>query len=206
MNVKKNRPDPATGAIPAKTFDTVAGMVRDIVDDDPAFVADLEAALRRRSVIDTLMARRSKLGLSQKRLAAEMGCTQSRVSKLESGDDDDLSGYDLTSYAKAVGLNVTVLFTDAETTLADQVKTHVLYVGQLLQKLVELAGDDTAIAAGTHNFLSEVLLNSVNCVLDAGTKLAANVAATGGGQLPYTPPTAVHITNDDAPRPAASRG
>ncbi len=198
---------PPPAAKPPKAFDSVADMVRNTIDDDSAFVAEVEAAIRRRHVLDLLMARRAKLGLSQKQLAVSMDCSQSRISKLESGSDLDLSGHDLNSYAEAVGLNVTVLFTDAGTTLADQVKTHVLYVGELLKKLVELAGEDKAIAAGTQNFFGEVLLNSVRCALDASTQLAANVAAAGGGAdrlQRYTPPTAVHMPGGGASRPTSA--
>ncbi|MEI7608320.1 MAG: XRE family transcriptional regulator [Rhodospirillaceae bacterium] len=55
---------------------------------------------------------RKRMGLSQKAMAARLGVKQPRVSKLERGEDNQLSA--MRSYVQALGgeLNVTVCFPD----------------------------------------------------------------------------------------------
>jgi transcriptional regulator with XRE-family HTH domain len=47
-----------------------------------------EMAERRRALADSLVARRTEIGLSQTEVAARMGTSQSAVARLESGDAD----------------------------------------------------------------------------------------------------------------------
>ena len=57
---------------------------------------------------------RTVRGMSQVELGEKMGCTQSKVSKLESSVDADLSLGDLTLYAAALGVSLSVKFAAAE--------------------------------------------------------------------------------------------
>jgi transcriptional regulator with XRE-family HTH domain len=85
-------------------------MVRETSDDDGGAFADaLEERLRCRGILKDLMVLRASRGLSQGDVAAKMGCTQSRISKLESSTDADLSLGDLAGYASAVGFRAKVV-------------------------------------------------------------------------------------------------
>lgn len=61
-----------------------------------------EASARRRALADTLVARRTEIGLSQTEVAARMGTSQSAVARLESGDAD-IRLSTLERYVAAVG-------------------------------------------------------------------------------------------------------
>ena len=59
-------------------------------------------------VTDALTILRCSLGMTQKQVAGQMGCTQSRVSKLEAGNDDDLQLSEVRDYARALGRGLTI--------------------------------------------------------------------------------------------------
>lgn len=67
-------------------------------------------------------------GLSQKDVALKLGCTQSRISKLESMTDADLRIGDLSKYAEVLGLELRITFesTNRSTTtrLAERDNAH----------------------------------------------------------------------------------
>ena len=90
-----------------KTYKDVVGMAAGVTGDE-RFVEDLAAHVEAGRLVRGLFAARCAAGLSQADVAERMGCTQSRVSKLEAAADDDLSLGDLRSYAKALGLALTV--------------------------------------------------------------------------------------------------
>lgn len=163
-------------------FRSVAEAFRSVADD-PALADQIEEAVRNRSVINCLMAQRAVLNLSQKDIAEKMGCTQSRISKLESGFDDDLRLGDLREYTSALGLGLTMRLAKRDASVVDQVKSHVLTVRKLLLGLVRLTGEDKTIASGAQLFLREVLLNSVKSVVEANEKLKANLESASKNSL-----------------------
>ena len=55
-------------------------------------------------VIDRLVIERNKVGLTQAGLAKRMGCTQSRISKLEDSVDAELTLGEIDTYCAALGL------------------------------------------------------------------------------------------------------
>ena len=55
---------------------------------ETVFPGFAEMAQRRRALADSLVARRTEMGLSQTEVAARMGTSQSAVARLESGDAD----------------------------------------------------------------------------------------------------------------------
>jgi predicted transcriptional regulator len=73
----------------------------------PVFPGFREIALRRRGLIDELVAARQEVGLSQTVVAARMGTSQSVVARLESGEID-VRLSTLERYAAAVGRGLDV--------------------------------------------------------------------------------------------------
>ena len=87
-----------------KQYKTVVEMARHVARDK-AFSDKLQKRIAERKVVKQLVALRSAKGLSQADIAKAMGCTQSRISKLESGVDNDLRLGDLENYLEfALGL------------------------------------------------------------------------------------------------------
>jgi transcriptional regulator with XRE-family HTH domain len=97
------------------THPNVPQMVREM--SDAAFADAFEARLRSRRIVKDLMVLRAGRGLTQGDIASKMGCSQSRISKLESSSDFDLTLGDLVRYASAVGLRVGVVLEPKGTTV-----------------------------------------------------------------------------------------
>ena len=91
-----------------KQYKSVAEMARRLARDK-AFSDKLEKRIADRKIVKQLVALRSAKSLSQAEIAKAMGCTQSRISKLESGVDSDLRLGDLENYLDALGLASRVL-------------------------------------------------------------------------------------------------
>ena len=86
-----------------KQYKSVAEMARQVAKDK-AFSDRLEKRLADRKIVKQLVALRSAKCMSQADIAKAIGCTQSKISKLESGLDIDLRLGDLEGYLDALGL------------------------------------------------------------------------------------------------------
>ena len=91
----------------SRQFKSVSDLVRTI--SDSAVTAELvEKKIAERAIVSQLIAMRLKRDLSQGDIAKEMGCTQSRVSKLENGLDKNLTFADIEAYLKALQMQMCV--------------------------------------------------------------------------------------------------
>lgn len=156
MNVKKHK--------------TLVGMVREI-SDDADFAAEFEKQSAGRKLVRLLAALRAKADLSQGELAAKLNCTQSKVSKLESGEDSELRFGMLLAYTAALGYEMRIMFAPKGRKLVDEVKGHAHSIQQILNQMVDMAGDDTQITAGVARFLEESAFNLTRLVQDAAGNL-----------------------------------
>src|ERR1700726_538855 len=92
-----------------RQYDDVVAMVQDLLGE--SFAEELRDGIARRRLVKRLFVLRSAQGLSQSDIAEKMGCTQSRISKLESGSDADLRLGDLQTYADALGFETRIVLT-----------------------------------------------------------------------------------------------
>lgn len=139
-----------------KVHHSVVDMVRAHSKDDPAFVREFEERLHGRRLVTLLSVLRCRAGLSQRDLAARMGCTQSKISKLESGKDADVSIGDLLSYTAATENEIRLFFVPKRRSILHQVELHAQSIGTLLSRLVELVGDDPTMGAAAKKAVNKV--------------------------------------------------
>lgn len=180
----KNQTGPAEGR-----HRSVADLTREMLSDDPGFVAEFEDRLADREVVKSLAVLRARAGRSQKELAAVLGCTQSKISKIEGGSDADLRFGDLVAYLNATGHEARILFVPAGGTLVDEVKDHAFQIKRLLDRMVELAGDDGEIAKGVADFIGEAAYNLIRF---------AQTAAAALPPLPPEPPRSIRVEAPNA--------
>lgn len=114
-----------------------------------------------RQIIKKLIASRAVRDLSQKDIAEKMNCTQSKISKLENGVDDDLRLGDFTDYLHALDMNLRMVVSKREQTAADEIKFHAMAIKRRLSKLVSLAHADEDVAEGVAQFIGEAFFNLV---------------------------------------------
>lgn len=153
-----------------KRFSNVSEMINSI-SDDTSFKQEFEDRLRSRQIVKSLIAMRVGGDISQSDVAKELGCTQSRVSKIENGYDGELRLRDLEAYAKVLGRDVQLLFSDRGMGLADQVKWHALGMRNALLRLVKLAHKDDEIVQGVARLHVEAFVNIMKFLQDTSSKL-----------------------------------
>ena len=104
-----------------KRYDSVSDLVHDI-SDDTAFADALDQQIDEQRMATTLFLMRNREGLTQAQLAERMGCTQSRVSKLEHASLSSISVQDLIDYSTALGADLNIVFQKMDA--AAMVKHH----------------------------------------------------------------------------------
>lgn len=106
-----------------KKYKNVPEMVRDLTEDKE-LAENIARDIEQRNIIDFLMALRTANDLSQSDIAKKMGCSQSRVSKLENGKDNDLRIGDFDAYVSALGLEMSIGLVKKNRTIVDDMKYH----------------------------------------------------------------------------------
>ena len=139
-----------------KSHHSVKEMLEDIgVDRD---VIDTVEDVHRQKVTNALAKIRLSRGLTQKEMAALIKCTQGRISKLETGRDAELRLKDLSDYAEAARVSLSV--TIGPQNCAEAIKHHIFTVKQHIDELVALDnGKDSELSQGIRRFLDQVLWN-----------------------------------------------
>ncbi len=118
---------------------------------------------------------RAAKGLSQKDLAERIECSQSRISKFEASDDDDLRLGDLREYLHAINLDIRGIISPHNWSAVDQIKFHAFQIRDCLAKLSKLANDDEKIAQGLQVFHLETLYDLMKVVVDSSQQLPASL-------------------------------
>lgn len=153
-----------------KTYNSVAEMVRDVVDD-VSFADELENHLESRKIARDLTVVRASQGLTQTDIARKLGCSQGRISKLENSADVDLKLGELAMYASALGLRISVTAESMDRGAVERVKHHAFRIKEELDHLAELAGNDHGMVAGVSGFFGEAFFNLIAIIQASAQKL-----------------------------------
>ncbi len=127
--------------------------------------------IRERKIISNLIVLRTSQGSSQSDIAQEMGCTQSRVSKLEQGADRDLRISDIEAYMRCCGHTLSANFLPSNWTIMDKVKHHAFEIVRQLQAMCELSNGDETMEAGAVRSHVETLSNMVRLILESAVAI-----------------------------------
>lgn len=161
-----------------KRYSSVAEMVRDTAEDR-AFADEVERFVSDREVVKNLMLLRTLSNYSQQEIAEAMNCSQSRISKLENGTDDDLRLGELNEYLHALGFNATLRISNEDESIVDRVKYHACSIKRLMDQLAELAQVDDNIAKGVAGFFGEAFFNMVSMLAASAKKLPSRPGQQG---------------------------
>jgi transcriptional regulator with XRE-family HTH domain len=140
------------------------------------FNKELNRQLTARSVANHLVALRGAKGLSQQDVADRMDCSQSRISKMEQTDDEDLRLGDVARYLNAVEYTLHIGMTERRQPLVDQVKYHVFAIRQALRRLIKLAHVDEDIARGVAGFFGEACYNFIIMMQKSAEEMPPNAS------------------------------
>lgn len=148
--------------------------------------------IKARQLVKLLTAARVKHDLTQKEIAARMGCSESKVCRMEGATDADLNFGDVVSYACAAGLSMSVLFDDSTLPNATRIKHCVYKIASMLKHLTELAkeeDEDDTIKNAINRFQVEVLMNFLIKYHESGAAIPpfATMAASPLDEVKLSP-------------------
>jgi len=143
-----------------KKFKNVSDMIRSLSEREE-FKNDSLKLIRRRRLSKFLFFLRCERNLTQKELADRLRCSQSRISKIESSDDESLTVKDFLDYAKVLDLQLEIGYRKKSVKIVDLIKYHAFKIDGYLKQLTGLAKakDDETLIKGVSNFFKEALMN-----------------------------------------------
>jgi transcriptional regulator with XRE-family HTH domain len=141
------------------------GMPKDIIEKVDKLRKDSRIALQ-------LALLRQESGLTQEEMAARMGVTQSAISKLESGTDDELKLHEIAEYAKATKERICILF-GKPMNHVESVKLHAFAIKKRLEELAKIANQDEELEVQIKAFFGEAFFNILSILAACGDKFAS---------------------------------
>lgn len=131
-------------------------------------VSDIEDATR---LVEQLSLLRQLAGLTQEQMAERLGfSSQSAVSKLESGHDEDVTIGQIREYIKASGQRVAMLF-GRPMNHVEAVKAHALAMRKHLSALASIAHKGDEIRTEVQAFFGEAFFNLLSIFSECQTEL-----------------------------------
>lgn len=124
----------------------------------PEVESRVEELRQETGLTEILASLRVAADLTQEQVAERFGVSQSAISKLESGRDDDLTLGDIRKYAELTGQRIGLMF-GKPLTHVEAVKIHAVGIKQRLTALTELADKDEELERSIQGFFGEAFLN-----------------------------------------------
>ncbi len=153
-----------------KRYNSVTEMIKDTSSSEE-FSDKVLSEIGERSISKFLFASRCKHNLTQKDLAEKIGCTQGRISKIESSYNGEISVKDLLDYGKALNLQLEIGYRTPSTKIVDLIKYHAFKIKNYLNQLTTLAKDDRDLNRAIDMFHKEVLLNMSKIIATSALNL-----------------------------------
>lgn len=178
----------------AKTYSGVSEMVKGI-SSDKEFKEETLEYLSHRTLARFLSTLRCGAGFTQKDMAEKIGCSQSKVSKLESSPDEKITVKDLIQFGQALDKRLAIGFESQDITIVEQIKHHVFAIKHLLDQLAALAKDDDAMDKGVSHFFMETAVNFFKCFHES----SASLKRIKVRKVTPKPPPALKVEDLDVP-------
>lgn len=153
-------------------YDSVSAMLNEVASEDSALTAtEFDEYIAERELVKDLTILRSACHLSQEDIAVKLGHTQSWVSKLENGTDNDLRIGDLRAYLSALGLEFRPGVRKQGATIVDEVKLLAFAIRQKLIALAELAKEGDGMVEYIARFFGDAFHNINRFLSEAAARL-----------------------------------
>ena len=153
-------------------YDSVSAMLRDVANADSALTAtEFEQHIADRKLVKDLAIARSLQRLTQEDVAKKVGRSQSWVSKLEHGADDELTIGDLRAYLSALGLEFRPGAMKQGATLVEEIKFLSFAIKDKLTRLAEMAKEGDGMTESIADFFCEAFHNINRLLAKAADQL-----------------------------------
>ena len=160
-----------------KKFKDVSEMVSEL-SKDKKFKKETVETIKKRGLAKFLFFLRCDQKLTQKELAKKIGCSQGRVSKIESSQDEDLGVKDLLDYGNALSLQLQFGYRDKSPKRTALIKYHAIKIKQYFDELVKLAEKDEEMIKGLAKFHIEGIFNITGMIAESLAKLKKKLPET----------------------------
>lgn len=151
---------PKSDRVPAPTGRTYANVADMLAAEgtDRSVQEQFAAAQEATRITRTLAHLRTAAGLTQQEMGARIGLSQSAVSKLEAGRDDDLTLAEIRAYTGHLNARLGLVFGSAPTH-AEAIKLHAQGMHHHMLELAKLAQADAQMEAAIQRFFGDAFLN-----------------------------------------------
>ena len=153
----------------AKRYKSVLAAVQSLIDDRQ-FQEEFEQQVASKQLSKTLFAMRCRKGFTQSEMAEKLGCTQSRVSKIENTVVEKIRVSDIVAYTQVLDMGLSINFRGS-TSAVDCVKFHAFQIKKYLDDLAEMAHRDDDVLEGVKKFYIECLHNVLVLIKNSADKL-----------------------------------
>lgn len=120
-----------------KAFKTVSEMARHITDDKK-FHKQLDSEIKKKSIAKVFFALRCQSKITQEEMAKRLGCTQSRISKIEHSSNNKQKVEYLIAYAEVLEMELSIDYRKPMK-IVDKVKYHAFEIKKHLDTLAKVA-------------------------------------------------------------------
>jgi transcriptional regulator with XRE-family HTH domain len=157
-----------------KRYNSVQDLLADTLGKNDPVTRSVSQRIQSRRLVKKLIVARSQAKLSQAELAKKLDCSQSRISKIENGTDDQLRMADLRAYSRALETGIIFSIGEPKQNAVESIKQHALQIKHHLDQLASLAQKDEKISSGVENFFGETLFNMLQIIEDSAGKLPSS--------------------------------
>jgi len=130
--------------------------------ENPEMARTVRNEIAKNTLVSMLLSMRVAKGITQEQIAASMKCDASKISRIESGNDHQLKWQYIAGYARALNVQMSILFDDDSLPIAARIKQCVFKIDDDLKKLANMAqrfDGDEKIGEKISQFYQEVLFN-----------------------------------------------
>jgi transcriptional regulator with XRE-family HTH domain len=153
---------------------------------NPETARTVQNEIERNTLVAMLLTMRVSKGITQEQVAASMKCDPSKISRIESGNDSQLKWPDIAGYARALNVQMSILFDDESLPTAARIKQCVFKIDEDLQRLAHIAqkfDGNEKIGEKISRFYEEVLFNFLKRFSDNQERLTNFIKIAPEGQI-----------------------
>ncbi len=157
------------------------GSVKDLLQGEnvsPDVQSKIEKLRKETALTEILAKLRVEAGLTQQQVAERFGMSQSAISKLESGRDEELTLGEIRKYAELTGQRIGLVL-GKPLSHVEAVKVHAMGIKSHLTALAELAHKDEEMEQAIQGFFGEAFFN----ILEILSKCHQQMPNNSGIQL-----------------------
>lgn len=132
--------------------------------------AEVSALNAHTVVIRQLVSLRAGAGMTQTDLAKKIGCTQSRISKIEASKDEDITLGVIRDYVQATESRIGI-FCGKPISHVEAVKNHALSIRRHLESLADIAQKHDELEPHIQGFFGEAFFNILSILSECQNQM-----------------------------------